>query len=501
MCRSLAALLIAAGLLGRLQAAAPANPVEAGPLFHQFGLTLEAGEREEFIGPLFSTQEGEKGSYSLWTIAPFASLYQEPEIERVEFDFLYPALSYDRFGTEWRLHVAQFLNFHGGTSQDGEVKHRRNLFPFFFSQTSTQHTNDYWSLLPFYGHFQNHLFRDEVRFVAAPLYVWSRKGAMETDNYLFPFIHFRHGGGIQGWQILPLAGHETKQAVTRTNRLTDDPEVIPGYDKWFALFPFFHHESLNLGTTNEERRRILIPLYSIQRSPARDNTSIPWPFISHTVDREARFEEWGLPFPFIGWARGEGKHANRVWPLWGRATNSTLQTDFLLWPLYTHRLVRDPEIFRERTRILWFPYSDTRLVNPVTGDYRLRRDLWPLFSFTHDLDGRERLQVLAVSEPVIAGNQSIDRSWAPLWSLYRAEFNPKTGRSSQSLLWNLWRRDAARDSSHQSFLFGLIRTRRDADHLHWRFLWTRFATPASPSSPASRPAVPPAPGPTPARTP
>lgn len=490
MRRCLAALWIAAGFLtGSLSAAGVPRPLgqeswtEAGPLYHQFGLTLENGVREEFLGPLFSTQEvgDHEHEASLWTVAPFASRYEEPATERVEFDFLYPALSYDRYGTEWRLHVAQFLNFHGGTSLDGEVKRRRNLFPFFFSQTSTQHTNDYWSLLPFYGHFQNHLFRDEVRFVAAPLYVWSRKGRMETDNYLFPFIHFRHGGGVKGWQVLPLAGHETRAPITRTNILTDDPEVIPGYDKWFAAFPFFHHESLNLGTTNVEKRRIFIPLYSVQRSPARDNTTLLWPFFSHTVDRENRFEEWGLPFPFLGWARGEGKHANRVWPLWGKATNEALQSDFLLWPLYTHRLIKTPEIERERTRIFWFPYSDTRLVNPVTGDYRRKLDLWPFFTYSHDLDGRERLQMLAVSETVIPGNKSIERSWAPLWSLYRAEFNPKTRRESQSLLWNLWRRDAQPGEARNSFLFGAVRTRRDTAGVHWRFLWRSFPKPKAPA--------------------
>ncbi len=519
MRRCLAALLISAGLLGRggwVEAAGvsstgtaavpkkgqPSRPdpswIEAGPLFHQFGLTLESGTREEFLGPIFSsqTQPGEagKGSSTLWTIAPFFSRFEDPEIERSEFEFLYPAVGYSKFGTEWRLQIAQFLNFHGGTTVDGEEKHRRNLFPFFFSQSSTQHTNDYWSLLPFYGHFRNHLFRDEVRFVAAPLYVWSRKGSMETDNYLFPFIHFRHGGGVKGWQVLPLAGHETKAAVTRTNVLTEEPEVLPGYDKWFAAFPFFHHERLNIGTTNEETRRILIPLYSIQRSPARDNTTLLWPFFTHTVDRENRFVEWGLPFPFVGWARGEGKHANRLWPLWGKATNEVMQSDFLLWPLYTHRHIKTPEIERERTRILWFPYSDTKLVNPVTGDYRRKCDLWPLFSSSHDLDGRERFQFLAISEPIIPGNKSIDRNWSPLWSLYRAEKNPKTKHSSQSLLWNLWRRDARETEIRNSFFFGLIRTRREpgTEGLHWRFLWRSFppAKPVTNPTAVAKPATP-----------
>jgi hypothetical protein len=479
MRRFLPVLMLAAGAL--LPAAAQ-GLLETGPLAHRFGLTLERGERQEMLGPLLAWQKGETNSNSLWTVAPFMSLYREPEIERTELDVLYPLFSYDRFGTEYRWHLAQFLNFHGSLSLDDEAKRRRNLFPFFFSQRSSNPTNDYWSLLPVYGHFRNHLFRDEVRFVAAPLYVWSRKGQVETDNYLFPFFHLRHGGGVSGWQLLPFLGHETKSSSVRTNALTDEPEVLPGHDKWFALFPFFHHEDLGLGTENPEKRRSFILLYSLQRSPERDNTTLLWPFFSYTEDHKEKFKEWGMPFPFIGWARGEGKHADRVWPFWGKATNASMQSDFFLWPLYTHRHVRTPEVERERTRILWFPYSQTVLRSPVTGVERRRRDLWPLFSWNRDFDGKERLQVLAIAEPVIPDNKSIARSWSPLWSLYRAEKDPKTGASSRSLLWNLWRRDETKDTVRTSSFFGVVRTRRTADGTSWRYFWRPFADEPKPSA-------------------
>ena len=486
MQRRLALLLILAGILFR---AGGQDFIEAGPLVHQFRLTLEPGEREEFLGPFVSTTSGETNS--AWVLAPFASHYEEPLLEHSEYDFLYPAITYDRFGSEWRLQIAQFLNFQGGATQDGEVKKRHTLFPIFFSQRSTNPTNDYWALLPFYGHFQNHLFRDEVRFVAAPLYVWSRKGQMETDNYLFPFFHVRHGGGVKGWQFLPLIGHETKSSSVRTNLIMDEPEVVPGYDKWFALFPFFHHENLNLGTTNEEKRRSFLLLYSIQRSPARDNTTLLWPFFSYTDDRENKFREWGVPYPFIGWARGEGKHANRFWPLWGKATNATLTTDFFLWPLYTHRHIHTPEVDRERTRICWFPYTETRLTSPQTGAERRRRDMWPFFTWRHEFDGCERLQVLSITEAVLPDNHGIERNWAPLWTLYRAEKNPKTGAASQSLLWNFWRHDTLKETSRSSFFFGVVRSRREKDERHWRFFWMPFhdlapATnaPAMPAAPA-----------------
>ena len=390
MRRVFALLSVIAGILLRVAAQ---GLLEAGPLAHQFRLTLEPGERQEILGPLISSQHGETNSHSLWTVAPLFSLYRQPEIERVEFDLLYPLLGYDRFGTEYRWQLGQLLNFQGSLTLDEEKRHRRTLFPFFFSQRSSEPTNDYWMLLPLYGHVRNRLFRDEVRIVAAPLYVWSRKGQVETDNYLFPFLHLRHGGGVQGWQFFPLVGHETKTSSVRTNAITDEPETLPGHDKWFALWPFFHHEDLGLGTDNPERRRSFVLLYSLQRSPMRDNTTLFWPFFSFTDDRENKFREWGLPYPFIGWARGEGKHAHRLWPLWGKATTPSLQSDFLLWPLYTHRRIHTPEVERERTRLLWFFYNDVRLASPVTHAERRRRDLWPLFTWNRDFAHRKPRQV------------------------------------------------------------------------------------------------------------
>ena len=71
-------------------------------------------------------------------------------------------------------------------------------------------------------------------------------------------------------------------------------------------------------------------------------------------------------------------------------------------------------------------------------------------------DGSSRLQILSILEPLLPNNRSIERDYSPVWSLWRAEKNPKTGAASQSLLWNLYRRDAAPASRKCSLLFGLF---------------------------------------------
>jgi hypothetical protein len=66
--------------------------------------------------------------------------------------------------------------------------------------------------------------------------------------------------------------------------------------------------------------------------------------------------------------------------------------------------------------------------------------------------------------------------------VYRSERNPNRGMASQSLLWNLWRRDTTTNAVSTSSLFGAIRTRRDEDGRQWRFFWRPFE-PATPPSP------------------
>jgi len=454
-----------------LAAALGSDLFEAGFLAHAFPLTFERGTREEFAGPLFYRQETE-GSL-LWSMPPFFTWYENRPLEEVEYESLYPLLTYRRFGTESRWQFLQLFSFGGASTVDAEVKSRANIWPLFFYQQSTNPTNSYFWLLPFYGRVQNHLFRDEVRTVAFPFYLWSKKGAVETDNYLFPFFHQRHGGSVSGWQFFPLVGREYKFPTVRTN-VADEVEVVPGYNRSFVLWPFFTTDDNNLGTTNVERLRISLPFYSIQRSPARDNTTLLWPFFTYTDDREKGFHEWGMPYPFIGWARGPGKHANRFWPIWGKATNSIQQSDFVLWPVYTHNHVHTPALDRERTRSLFFAYSDSRVADPQTGVSTRRVALWPFFTWHRDMSGRIRLNTLSIVEPLVPNNKSVERSWAPLWSIYRREVNPKTSASSDSLLWNLWRRDVTKEERRTSLLFGLVRTRKDATGRHWRWFGFPF---------------------------
>lgn len=454
---------------GLVLASQAAEFIQAGPLYQEFSLTLAKGERREALGPIFYHERREEQVQ--WSLPPLFSYTHDVGTDSAEVDFLYPLFTYDRFGEEYRCQLFQLLNVAGGQTQKDIAKHRFSIFPIYLQQRSADASQNYTSLLPVYGNLKNRLFKDEIHFVLFPLYAETRKRDVTTENYLYPVFHLRHGDGLAGWQFWPLLGHEHKAVTTRTNGF-DEAEMIPGHDKFFALWPIFANNHTAIGSENPVHESSLLPLYTIYRSPLRDSSTYLWPLgLTITDDREKKYREVGLPWPLVLFTRGEGKTVNRFWPFFSRASNGTLESDFYLWPFYKYNRAQAEPLDRERTRIWFFLYSDLKEKNTVTGAALHRTDVWPLFTARRDLEGNERLQILSLIEPMLPGNKSVERNWSPVWSVWRAEKNARTGASSQSLLWNLWRREQTAGAKKISLLFGLFQYQSSGAGGHWRVFY------------------------------
>ncbi len=464
----------------------------AGLLFDSHPLTLESGWRREAVGPFYYRQQTELEK--LWAVPPlFSQSVTDGDSE--EYDVLYPLLTYNRAGAEYRWQLFQLLSFSGGQSQDEVPRDRFTIFPLYFQQRSPDSNQNYTALFPIYGHLKNRIFRSEIDFALWPLYVktirrpsasplpndpflslgnsWlsSRRGDMTTYNYAYPFFHLRYGEGLFGWQLWPLLGHEQKKLTTKTNNW-GDLETSFGHDKKFYLWPIYSQSQRGIGSTNQETDLLVFPLYRQFRSPARDSTSyFPPVGLTITEDRARKYREIGFPWPIIVFTRGEGKTVNRVWPFFGQAKNIALESDYYLWPLYKFNAIGSGPLNRERTRILLFLYSRTEETNKETKATKTRTDLWPLFTHRTDYNGNSRLQILAPLEPFVPASKSIERNWSPLWSLWRSENNPRTGEASQSVLWNLYRREVSPETKKGSLLFGLIQYESSAEKQSWRLFY------------------------------
>jgi hypothetical protein len=415
-------------------------------------LTLETGYRTE-VGPFYYSEQ--KETQHTWAIPPFFSHLQDPGTDSEEKDFLYPVVTYDRYGEQYRWQIFQLLSWSGGPTQIENPRDRFTLFPIYFQQRSSDPAENYTAVIPFYGHLKHRFFRDEVFFVLMPGYVQSRKKDVVTDNYVWPFFHLRHGDALYGWQFWPLIGHEHKDLTTKTNNF-GEVEPVGGHNDWFVVWPLFKNHNGGLGTTNRVWQQVSIPAYAVYRSPLRDSTTVIWPLFSWIDEREKKYREWQMPWPLVVIARGPGKTTTRFFPLFSQSHSAILESDFYLWPVYKYNRIHSDPLDRQRTRILFFLYSDTIEKNTETGAAKRRVDLWPFFTHSRDFNGNTRLQVLAILEPFLPNNKSIQRDYSPIYSFWRSEKNPKTGATSQSLLWNLYRHETRDGLKRTSWLFGLL---------------------------------------------
>jgi len=455
--------------LGFSSTAMAEDGFHAGPVFDHFSLTLSLGHRAEAVGPFFYNQLSD--TEKTWAVPPLLSYDTDPTTETKEFDLLYPVLTCERFGTEYRWQLGQLLSFSGGQNPDDDLPVSKfTIFPLYFQQRSPNPELNYTALVPVYGHIQGRLFRNEIFFVLFPLYVETQKRDVVTDNYLFPIFHLRHGDGLHGWQVWPLAGSEHKSVTTQTNGF-GETEVVGGHDSFFALWPVYLRQNNNLGTDNPEKFRAVIPFYVRSRSPKRDFTSVIWPLFNWIDDRENKYREWEGPFPFVVIARGEGKTTTRFWPLFSQAHSAVAEENYYVWPLYKYNRFHTGVLDQNRTRILFYLFSDVEERNTETGKSLRRIDLWPLFTYHRGFNGNRWLQIIAPVEVALPNNRGVERNWAPLWSLWRSEANSGTGASSQSLLWNLYRRDTAPAAKKCSLLFGFFQYQSDSKMNKLRLLY------------------------------
>jgi len=458
------AFLLSAGSVAR----AGDDYFSAGFLYDKFDLTLEPGHRTEALGPFFYSDR--KEDEATLAVPPLFSLYKNHIINAGEFDLLYPLLTYEYYSDEWRWQLCQLLSFAGGRQPDDFQTHRFTIFPVYFQQRSLDTNLVYTAVLPFYGHLKNRLFRDEIFFVMFPVYGESRKRDIVTDNYFYPFVHVRHGNGLHGWQVWPFVGAEHKVVTTQTNGF-GEVSTIGGHDKSFAFWPLWLSQDTGLGTDNPEKFRASIPLFAVTRSPNRDATSVLWPFFTWIDERGKKYHEWEGPWPFVVFARGEGKTTSRVWPVFSQSRNQTMESDWYAWPLYHYKSIHSDPLDWRSTRLLFYLYVGVTEKNTQTGAQKLRRDAWPFFTWRQDFSGNTRLQIFAPIESVLADSRGIVRNWSPLWSVWRAETNPRAGRSSESFLWNLYRHDVTPEDKKTSLLFGLFQYQKEGDKGRLRLLY------------------------------
>src|SRR5215469_494977 len=125
-----------------------ADWLHAGPLYDNFQLTLDSGQRTEALGPLFYSEEKDD-TQRTWALPPLFVNVTDSALDSHEYDFGYPVLTYRRFGGEYRWQFVQIFSFAGGQNWDAQNARRLTIFPFYFRKRSEEPGQDYKAVFPF----------------------------------------------------------------------------------------------------------------------------------------------------------------------------------------------------------------------------------------------------------------------------------------------------------------------------------------------------------------
>src|SRR2546421_8973111 len=118
----------------------PVAAVEFGPLFEDFDLTLSSGHRTEAAGPFYYSES--EDTRKTWAVPPLFSSTSDTGTDSQEIDFLYPIITYDRYGEQYRWQFCQVFNFSGGPTQNETARDRFSLFPLWLQQRSSDPTQN-----------------------------------------------------------------------------------------------------------------------------------------------------------------------------------------------------------------------------------------------------------------------------------------------------------------------------------------------------------------------
>jgi len=450
----------------------PIEPVNLWPIYDQRLDRVEGAETHSSLGPVFTSSQSTDGNVEEFGIRPLFFRREDRAAKSLEWEFLYPVMTYRRTEADWEWQFLKLFDMRGEGSPQAEREERSVFFPFYFQGSSTTGQKSL-GILPFYGRTHDMLFWEEFDWVMFPLYARSVRLGVETHYFPYPFLSVTSSVNpddqVSGFRFVPLFGRETKHGEG-------------AYEKTFLLWPLFLYERTGLDESepNSGRARrspgeetlAIIPFYVKRRAPTVDSTTVLWPFFSYVQDREQKYEQVTAPWPLVKFAWGEGRQTFNILPFYGD-DQKVLHNEFLfkelrfhdrtiLYPLYIRNEEYDRTSTRIRDRILWYLYSDYR-EEGADGSTR-RIDSWPFFWYDRDREGAVHFQTLALLEPLIPPriNEYMLRNYYPLWALYTYDRNA-AGEYAHSFLWNFVRVEQTQTGHSIEVLGPLLALRQSGD--------------------------------------
>ncbi|MGF1571627.1 MAG: hypothetical protein ACFCU1_00980 [Sumerlaeia bacterium] len=471
------------------------------PAYYQvgpFSVTASKAQQNWSFFPFLNYSNTERQKY--WSITPFYSVYEDKEQNRKSTHVLWPLWRSERRAQSWaaedRTSTSVFPIFHRMKEVDeryGPNQHQY-LFPFYFQGSQKEANGRYFILFPFIwyaenarlvvplfpkrpqtfaafwpfiGHFENYWNRHTIDYVLWPLFVRSIEGAEETNDkithysFIWPIFGLYKSdvmGGFNVWPLIsrvekpdeyiraywlwPLGHYRYEKVPEWEDKRSEQTWFIPFFAsantpnyKYDLVFPFYGE----LDMKGRRSRGYALAIYNTNenfRSSIR-NHRLFWFLIRWTtkIDPNPRYNDFTLhPEPLQG---------GGVFPFYVNQWNSSKRRVLAPWPIYSYR--KDVDTDQIYTRQFLFPFfARTEKEFPAANGEpqrltQVKRYVWPFYRKT-TLDDDSTYTNIPHLFPILDVNE-IDRNYAPFWSLYRAERDPKTGARNEQILGSIYRKE------------------------------------------------------------
>jgi len=449
---------------------------DAGPIV-AVDTDVHGNQRMRALGPLVETRRSSNGM-QFKAVRPFYSRVYDPVKERSIADIVWPIGMWKRrFGElDWRMLPAWG---HDYDTAAPDSRYRWTLFPLLFGGRSID-KQTYFAVFPFGGVLRDFGGRDLIRFFMFPLYSHSVQDDNDTHTVLWPVFSITKGDDVYRRRFFPFYGYSHNEGR---------------WTKRFILWPFW--TSVKYEYPDQKGGGfILWPLIGHARVGDSYFLSFLPPFFKYEKGANGHRSLF-CPWPFIRYKHGDVNQLY-LWPLWGRRSSLADRKWFFLWPLVQNRNIERIGYSVHRFHVFPFVAYESRTAEKdvpkrgyETGDVFGRYfKLWPLFSYERRQDV---VRFRSAALWPMRNPAAVDRSWAPLWNLFRYERDG--GERETEFLWGLYRHrrgkqgrrlsvfpilqfESAQGDGEQSvgrrgwsLLYGLVGYRRDGLHKEIKLIY------------------------------
>ncbi|MFT5284076.1 MAG: hypothetical protein ACI8TQ_000227 [Planctomycetota bacterium] len=448
--------------------------IHLAPLYTRLSSAGGGTKSEALFGAVIAERDRHDGPLDAWALRPLVGWEREPdgpsgptplENSKSRTEFLYPLGSKNEGVRSSSNSFFPIYTYHWRKTKDGERWTLLTLPGFWFARDSDGGSSTAW--FPIAGHVEDFLTYDTINFFLFPLYANATRGEAKSQHFLYPILGWTFGGGESSHRFWPLYTHA---------------EIDGVYDRTSVLWPIFHWQTNGkfLGADKAEHMWMVWPLFGKTRRQSFKSYSVAWPFFGYATDPRADFWALDAPWPLVRIQRGgqnpAAEERTRVWPFFSHFRGDRLESWNYAWPLVHKRKETYPLARRDSFYFLPF-WQSWRRTDEETGTKTSWKKAWPFYQ-RRIQNGRNRFSSLApfpfhfderfdfywawpfelwTSEEQLEEQIRSERAWGGLW---RREVDRFEDRRSLTGLWsNRSYREAGRNVSETSLLFGLLRWR------------------------------------------